>query len=707
MKIAIVTVYDSIVNYGSFLQAYALGEVINAMGHEVYFVRRMNDDDILSRFDEIIKRQNAVGGEMSLQNLLKNIKKKLVIHREIRANRIRIDCFKRDWSNFRIIDADQLEAEGINLIICGSDEIWNIHNADIDLEFYGCGWNNKIPKIAYAISSGNTLMDEVVENHTFIEAVRQFNRLLPRDEMTKNLVEAITAAGEDIVCDPTILLGRNGFNIGENKIRKPYMLVYSYYLTKEEKSNLRRYAKEHGLRIISACINLSIADEVVYVSSLEFPSLISHAECVYTTTFHGTIFSLMFAKRFCVMPRLPKVENLIEQAGAIKNACTNNVAYNEFERIMDYIPDYSMIYDALEKMKEGSFDKLKKVLAGAELEKIKTNITIQSDDTNYYYGFCPIFRKKSSSGGMFGRLATEIIKNGGVVFGACLNEKTKRVEHCSTDEVGLDKLLKSKYVESYMGDTFPKIQNELEKGRDVLFCGTPCQAAALSSLRESALRKYAEHLYIVDFLCEGVPSRSVFQQYLEAEEAHYKKKIAVVDFRSKYYGWNTYCMKMIFEDGTWKVRPSFADSYMHTFIMDLIMNRPSCYQCAFRETKKSDITIGDFWKVEQVDEHYFDNEGVSAVFTHTSKGEKLIAGMLEDGQLYRLDKKYASLMRQNLKTKQFRMGRDLFYADFVKEGYQSAIRKNSTYMLNLNFVQQLKLLKRWRKLEKRRVKKGN
>lgn len=144
-------------------------------------------------------------------------------------------------------------------------------------------------------------------------------------------------------------------------------------------------------------------------------------------------------------------------------------------------------------------------------------------------------------------------------------------------------MLKSKYVESKLGDTYKKIETYLKDGKKVLFCGTPCQAAGLYNLKEKKWSRYKNQLFILDFLCEGVPSYKIFQEYIKDSENKSEKEIETIEFRSKSYGWNVHCMKIQYKDGTSRIIPSFSDSYMHTFIMDLTMNRRSCYACPFRE----------------------------------------------------------------------------------------------------------------------------
>lgn len=139
MKIAIVTVYDSIVNFGSFLQAYAMSQVLESRGHEVFFVRRMPNDEILKRFNRLAKIQNGVFSKNGIKAKLLSQRSKYVIQREMDANKNRYKCSLSDWESIKIINPDEIEDHGIQLVICGSDEIWNIHNKDIDLDFYSCG----------------------------------------------------------------------------------------------------------------------------------------------------------------------------------------------------------------------------------------------------------------------------------------------------------------------------------------------------------------------------------------------------------------------------------------------------------------------------------------------------------------------------------------------------------------------------------------
>jgi len=706
MKIGIVTVYDSIVNYGSFLQAYALSAVLEERGHDTYFIRRMDDDDILNRFNQLAIKQNTVKNPSSIKSQLLKIKFNIIAKRELENNNRRFEALKNDWKSIKIINKEDIAQIGLDLIICGSDEIWNIHNKDIDINFYGCGWSNNIPKIAYAISSGDTKTVEFLTEKSWKEQIGDFDFILPRDKMTQKMVYDFTGSLNPIVCDPTILRGYENYKINDcGKEYGKYILIYSYQLNKSEKRYIKQYAKENNLKIISPCVYSIIADKNIYTSALDFPSLIANAECVYTTTFHGTIFSLMFAKRMCFSPRFPKIRNLLEQTGGEKYILPENANYEMFKTVIDLKADKTRIYDALKKMQEFSLNELEKALEGVKKNNHNPIGASYKENIHYYYGFSKDetnVRSKSSSGGLFFELSKIILDKGGVVFGAKYNKEKNIVEHDSTDNVSIQELMKSKYLESSLGDTFKQIGKCLQDGRDVLFCGTPCQAAGLNMLRESKYYDYKDHLFIIDFLCEGVPSYKVFNEYIAYEEAKSGKRVDYIDFRSKYYGWNNHCMKINYEDKTSYVRPLFADSYMHTFVMDLALNRPSCYNCTFRIDKKSDITIGDFWKVSNVDDSFHDNKGVSAIFVNSSNGEDLLNQVRERLYIEELPDKNIKDMIQVLDMDSFRVKRDAFYSEFSDNGYESAIKKYSTYLYNCNFIKKAKLYKQWIKLERKR-----
>lgn len=364
MKIAIVTVYDSFINYGSFLQAFGMKSIFEEYGHEVFFIRRMSDEKVLNRLNNIAWDNFAVKKNKNLR-LLREINHVYKYIRECYLNKKRFNISKRnDWDKINIIDYNECEKYGIDCIICGSDEIWNVHNKDVDMNFYTCGWNKSIPMYAVAISSGVTKESELSNNDR--ENIKAFKEIYPRDEMTFELCNALDCSTNPVICDPTIMAGKAYFDKFETsyKPKQKYMLVYSYVFSKKQKEILKKYASENGLKLISACIYADFVDEVVYTSALEFPALVKNAECMYTATFHGTIFGLMFAKRLCCIPRLSKIQSLLNRCGANVYTASEESDYRSVKAVLDKKLDHNLIDKSLENIKEETIDIIKELLEG-------------------------------------------------------------------------------------------------------------------------------------------------------------------------------------------------------------------------------------------------------------------------------------------------------------------------------------------------------
>lgn len=120
-------------------------------------------------------------------------------------------------------------------------------------------------------------------------------------------------------------------------------------------------------------------------------------------------------------------------------------------------------------------------------------------------------RKKSSSGGTFYAIAKDIINNGGVVFGAVMDENLNVHHSCAQTIDELQALRGSKYVQSDLQDCYSKIKGFLKSSRLVYFTGTPCQVAGLKGY----LRKDYPTLLTSDLVCHGVPSQSLFDKHIE------------------------------------------------------------------------------------------------------------------------------------------------------------------------------------------------
>ena len=223
---------------------------------------------------------------------------------------------------------------------------------------------------------------------------------------------------------------------------------------------------------------------------------------------------------------------------------------------------------------------------------------------------------QSQSGGAFSAIAVQVLNDGGVVYGAAFDQ-SHLVRHIRVDSVeGLSALRGSKYVQSEVSDIFRQVRSDLRSGTKVLFCGTPCQVAGLKSYIPVTMQ---ERLYLVDFVCHGVPSPAVWKDYL----AYMSRRGTILKacFRDKQVGgWKKHTETFTYADGTRKV----ADSFRVLFYKN-IMLRHSCAVCPYDILNhKSDVTIADFWGVDEVLPHMDGTEGTSMVVCNTAKGQELI-----------------------------------------------------------------------------------
>lgn len=224
--------------------------------------------------------------------------------------------------------------------------------------------------------------------------------------------------------------------------------------------------------------------------------------------------------------------------------------------------------------------------------------------------------EKSSSGGAFSLLAHEVFEKGGCVFGAAWTDDFS-VEHIMIDnENDMYKLRKSKYLQSYVGDTFRKVKEKLEEEKFVLFSGCPCQAAGLKQYLGS---KEYDNLLIVDLLCGNAPSPDFFKKYIQDS---YGNNILKYEFRDKTYGWNPVTTKVTFKDGAiLLINKAYQSDYQRVY-HNHTMCPYHCENCKYQNVPKiGDITIGDFWWINSNDKEVDSRQGISALLVNNEKAK--------------------------------------------------------------------------------------
>lgn len=229
-------------------------------------------------------------------------------------------------------------------------------------------------------------------------------------------------------------------------------------------------------------------------------------------------------------------------------------------------------------------------------------------------------RSDSTSGGIFSELAKEIYKQGGGVSGA-VYASDWHVQHIlSYEKKDLNQIRSSKYLQSDLNQVFLNIRDALDTGGGILFCGSPCQIAALYNFLEIDY----ENLYTIDFICKGMNSPEIFKKYISYLEEKYKSKATSVKFKHKKYGWHNFSTKVAFANGKNYYGWRFTDTFMIGYLKYNAFMRPSCYDCKFKNfPRMADITLADFWGIENIDERLDEDKGTSMVLINSSKGKEL------------------------------------------------------------------------------------
>ncbi len=224
----------------------------------------------------------------------------------------------------------------------------------------------------------------------------------------------------------------------------------------------------------------------------------------------------------------------------------------------------------------------------------------------------------STSGGLFSALADIMYRNNGYVGGAVFNEDFSVRHYISNDKHDLPQLRSSKYLQSNMNGFYNQVKQLLMANEQVLVCGTPCQMTALRSF----LRKDYENLIIVDFICRGINSPKVWQKYLDSFEERYGSKVVYCKAKSKEYGWRNLTQKVILANGKHCYETKDQSNFTKGYLQTGVYCRPSCYDCKFKGYPRiSDITLADFWGIENVDQSMEKDLGTSLVMINSKKGQ--------------------------------------------------------------------------------------
>ena len=284
----------------------------------------------------------------------------------------------------------------------------------------------------------------------------------------------------------------------------------------------------------------------------------------------------------------------------------------------------------------------------------------------------------STSGGLFSALADIMYKDKGYVSGAVFNDDFSVKQYISNDKKDLPRIRSSKYLQSSFEGFYIQVRTLLKNGEKVLVCGSPCQMAALRAF----LRKDYENLIIADYICRGINSPKVWRKYLDSFEERYGSKVVYCKAKSKEYGWRNLTQKVILEDGRHLYETKDQSNFTKGYLRTGVYCRPSCYDCKFKGyPRMADITLADFWGIENINKSLEKNLGTSLVMVNSQKGQMFFERV--KSRINYVEVPFASIeagnRSLNLSVDPPKVDRKQFFEDLDKMTFTAISKKYITF----------------------------
>lgn len=304
---------------------------------------------------------------------------------------------------------------------------------------------------------------------------------------------------------------------------------------------------------------------------------------------------------------------------------------------------------------------------------------------NCYAAQCndPVLLQGASSGGIFSALAEGFLKDGGLVCGARMEKKNGKFvnEHILIDSMKeLYKLQGSKYVQSNLDMVFGIIAESINRGKQIVFSGTPCQNAAMKKV----FRKYKDQIFFIDIVCHGVPNIFFFNDYISEREKQIGKEIIEYSFRDKSQGWNQLSGHFTVRTDdryTERVNNSSKTESFYRLFLDGEIYRDSCYECPYTNTERvGDLTICDYWGIQTYSSELLEEnggpfdiqKGISGLLVNTSRGAELLKKYGYKLEIYPVEIEKVKIRNTQLREPaQYSKLRNLILQAYRCEGYSA------------------------------------
>lgn len=372
-NVSILTFHCAI-NYGAILQVYALQNILNGYGENVYIFDYRPRSIILEYIPNF--KKSTLCGFLYSNNWIKYILKIpfSMLQFYCLGNKDKLNNYKIFTQNYlHLLDfTENMSKYNQNIIILGSDQIWNPRLTNWDKTYFYSNYpkdNTKV--ISYAASIGNDSSTE--EELDFLrENIKNVDCISVREETAQKVLSSICDKPITTVLDPTLLLKSTDTAwqqlISDNKYGR-YVLLYQMSNDPNTLKICRHISKLLNLKIIEVLAypfgrhNLNFHKHITTAGPAEFVTLFAHAEYVVTSSFHGTAFSLIFNKQFVTVAH-PTAGS--RQRDLLARIGLSDRVVSSIDNLPTSDIDYAIINERLEIERRKSLDFLERALGVKE-----------------------------------------------------------------------------------------------------------------------------------------------------------------------------------------------------------------------------------------------------------------------------------------------------------------------------------------------------
>jgi hypothetical protein len=357
MKIGILT-FQRTHNYGAVLQAYALKTFLQHLtGQEVVIIDYVpkEEKDIYNLWSFNLMRRRHFKG---------NIKEFIILPFIMRNKYVRIKKFNSFINIY--LKPEKINNEGYDLVIYGSDQIWRDHEFSpkgLHPVYFGSDYIKAKSKISYAASMG-IIVDNFKNRELISDYLEHFNAISVRENLLAKFLRSLTKKHVQVVIDPVFLINCSHWSemACGRLIDKPYLLYYALHEDDSNNKLAQLLASKLNLKLVVIKGYLSIHDKREWLTTsgpIEFLSLYKFSSFVYSSSFHGTAFAIIFRKQFYVniKENSERITSLLSYANLERRFITNINTIN-----LNDVIDYNNVYSQLEKHIHDSKMFLKKSL---------------------------------------------------------------------------------------------------------------------------------------------------------------------------------------------------------------------------------------------------------------------------------------------------------------------------------------------------------